>query len=180
MEASIEQVSPPVETLQDFYESRYEAFFLQVARYIAKQGGTLDDAKDIYHDALILYYEKRNTPGFVLQTNEESYITGIVKNRWARQIQKDRRNTRFDTEDVSDKATDSINEERLYALVVAAGKKCLDLLSAFYGGQISLKEVASNFGFRSEHSAAVQKYKCLEKIREKVKQNALCHEDFFE
>lgn len=175
------QLSPPGETLEAFYKSHYEAFFLQVARYIGKHGGTLDDAKDIYHDALILYYERLDAPGFALQTNEEAYIMGIVKNRWAQHLQHKRKDMVFTTEaERFSSIDDVVNHDRLYTLIVAAGKKCLDLLSAFYGEKTSLKNIASSFGFRSEHSAAVQKYKCLEKVRETVKQNALCHEDFFE
>jgi hypothetical protein len=35
-------------------------------------------------------------------------------------------------------------------------------------------------GFANEHSASAQKYKCLEKVREIVKQKSLTYEDFVE
>jgi hypothetical protein len=41
-------------------------------------------------------------------------------------------------------------------------------------------KVAQLFGFSGERSATVQKYKCIEKVRETVKQKALTYEDFLE
>jgi DNA-directed RNA polymerase specialized sigma24 family protein len=169
------------ESIASFYEARYDQFFIQVARLVSKRGGTLEDAKDLFHDALILYHEKLTQPGFELQSSEEAYIMGIVKNLWSHQIKHDLRSeTLVGAPDLMLEESNQIDEPRLYKLVLSAGKKCLDLLSSFYMQHTGLKDIASALGFSSEHSAAVQKYKCLEKIRETIKQNSLHHEDFFE
>lgn len=164
-----------------FYEARYHHFFSHVARFVAKRGGTLTHAEDLYHDALILYYEKITTPGFVVKISEEAYIMGIVKNLWVHTIKGELTSDALtDNNDSNESKAFEIDHERLYTVVLSAGKKCLDLLNLFYQQKLSLMDVASKLGFGSEHSASVQKYKCLEKIREIVKQNSLCHEDFFE
>jgi hypothetical protein len=41
-----------------------------------------------------------------------------------------------------------------------------------------MTQVAETFGFSGVRSATVQKYKCIEKVRETVKQKALTYEDF--
>jgi hypothetical protein len=58
----------------------------------------------------------------------------------------------------------------------AAGKKCLQLLQAFYYEQRSMEEIARAFNYRTAHSATVQKYKCLEKVRETIKRSAIYEE----
>jgi DNA-directed RNA polymerase specialized sigma24 family protein len=169
------------ESLTIFYEEWYGKSFLQVAKFVKKRGGTLDDAKDIFHDALIVHHEKLQNPGFVLRSSEEAYLMGVVKNLWSQRIKSYLKSHTFvDNEAASLKISEEINESRLYKLVMSAGKKCLDLLSTFYIDRASLTDIAETFGFRTEHSAAVQKYKCIEKIRETIKQNSLQHEDFFE
>jgi len=45
----------------------------------------------------------------------------------------------------------------------------MDLLQAFYYFKTPMREIAEEFGYRSERSATVQKYKCLEKVRDTVK-----------
>jgi predicted DNA-binding protein YlxM (UPF0122 family) len=45
----------------------------------------------------------------------------------------------------------------------------MELLKAFYYDHCSMQEVADRFGFNGRRSATVQKYKCLEKVREEIK-----------
>jgi len=54
------------------------------------------------------------------------------------------------------------------------------LLRAFYYDKLSMSKIANRFGFSSERSATVQKYKCLEKVRDLVKEKSLSYEDFLE
>ena len=74
----------------------------------------------------------------------------------------------------------TVNDTKLLDLLERAGQKCMDLLSAFYGEKASLGKISKIWNFSSNHSAAVQKYKCIEKIRDVIKTKALSYEDFFE
>jgi len=164
-----------------FYEERYHRLFIHVARYVSKHGGTLAHAEDLYHDALIIYYDALGKPGFVLQTTEEAYIMGIVKNRWSHVVRNEQNTEDLYTVDSSaDIGPTVIDRDKLYTIILSAGKKCLDMLTMFYHRRSTVHDVARAFGFASDHSASVQKYKCIEKIRETIRQNSLCHEDFFE
>jgi DNA-directed RNA polymerase specialized sigma24 family protein len=170
-----------IESVSSFYERLYDKVFLKVATFISKRGGTIDDAKDLYHDALMIYYERSVQLEFELHSTEEAYIMGITKNLWSQKLKEDLKTHSLDDEYVlKEEKADFIDHQHLYKVIITAGKKCLDMLSMFYVKQSALREVASAFGFKSEHSAAVQKYKCLEKIRETIRQNSLHHEDFFE
>ena len=51
---------------------------------------------------------------------------------------------------------------------------------AFYYDALPVVDVASLFGYSGTHSATVAKYKCLEKVRETVKQKSLNYADFIE
>lgn len=164
-----------------FYEERYRRLFIHVARYVGRHGGTLAHAEDLYHDALVIYYDSLKKPGFALQTTEDAYIMGIVKNRWSRVVRSEQNNQDLRALDsaVDDEPVD-VDRDKLYGIILSAGKKCLEMLTMFYNQHTTVRDVARAFGFASEHSASVQKYKCIEKIRETIRQNTLCHEDFFE
>jgi hypothetical protein len=41
-------------------------------------------------------------------------------------------------------------------------------------------DIAGRFGFSGERSATVQKFKCLEKVRDTIKSKSLSYEDFVE
>ncbi|MDN5201946.1 sigma-70 family RNA polymerase sigma factor [Fulvivirgaceae bacterium BMA10] len=179
--ATCEQASKSREAL---FTELYEKTFPQVARYVSKMGGSFEEAKDTFQDALILYYEKTATGSAEPVVNDSAYLMGIVKHLWTKKFKANIKNTTLSgiTDDIKLVITkeESPSPERLVKFLKVAGKKCLDILKAFYYDKQPMVEVADTFGFSSVRSATVQKYKCLEKVRDNVKQKSLAYEDFFE
>ena len=162
----------------------YESCFPVVAKFISRQSGSFQDAKDIFHDALVIYLEKTDHIDFNTRISPEAYLVGIAKHLWLRKFGKDRKNFSTD-ENIQELSipidfSPTINENRLLSLLERSGEKCLSLLRSFYFEKCSINELKRRFGFTSEHSASVQKYKCIEKIRETIKQKSIAYEDFFE
>ncbi len=158
----------------------YQPAFLQVARYISKHGGSFDAARDIFHDSLSIYYEQYQA-GKAIES-EINYITGVAKHLWLRQCKRDTLQVNLDESPsaVILPPEPTLNEVKLIQLLERTGKRCMDLLVSFYLEKISLVNISTLFHFSSEHSAAVQKYKCLEKVRDVIKTKSIAYEDFFE
>jgi DNA-directed RNA polymerase specialized sigma24 family protein len=153
----------------------YEEVFPAVASFVAKMGGSPDDAKDIFHDALVIFFEKAGGAD-----NPHAYIVGIAKHLWVRKYQRDKHRVDLDeTLEIPEEELSPI-VARLTRLIEAAGKSCLDLLQAFYYEKRSAESVANEFRYSSAHSATVQKHKCLQKIRSFVKTKSLDYESFVE
>lgn len=166
--------SPP-DILQDL-PGLYEDTFPAVAAFVAKMGGSPDDAKDIFHDAMVLFFEKH-----IIPDNPGAYILGIAKHLWIRKYHHDKHRVSLD--DVERSITIPDEEpmpvsQRLLRLIEISGKTCLELLQAFYYEKLSPQRIAKTFNYSTAHSATVQKFKCLEKLRNAVKQKSLGYEDF--
>ena len=71
----------------------YKSAFPSVARYISKMGGTFDEAKDIFQDALVIYYEKVTNAAVSINSNEKDYLTAISKNLWLRNFKDNKLTT---------------------------------------------------------------------------------------
>lgn len=156
----------------------YTSGFYAVARFISKHGGTLEDAKDIFQDAFVILHEQ-------LQEGREiesptRYITGIAKNLWFKALRMREHAVPLETLDLDVGEDTAFHEVRLLSFLERAGKRCLDILEAFYFRNENLRSLMQRFGFGSEHSASVQKYKCIEKLRDELKSRSLSYEDFFE
>jgi len=159
----------------------YENAFPKVARFIHKMGGSVYDARDVFHDALVIWYEKKRDPGFTIQTDDASYLTGISKHLWYKKFRENHLNQRLVADNPAYAATDEPKvSENLLRYIEASGKKCLDLLTAFYYDKTNMKDLAIKFNFSGERSATAQKFKCLEKIRTAIKIKSLKKEDFYE
>lgn len=167
--------------LEPSIDNLYEQTFTPVAAFVQKMGGSFDDAKDIFHDALVLYME---TDKQKIRAMPEAYVMGIAKHLWIRKFNRDRRVVKLNDMEsqlaIPDEFYPTIQSQRLLRFLEFTGKKCLDLLRAFYYRNLSIKKLAEKLGYTSAHSASVQKYKCLKKIRDTVKEKSLSYDDFTE
>jgi RNA polymerase sigma factor (sigma-70 family) len=152
----------------EVFEELYEKAFPRVARLVRRAGGDLDDAKDVFHDALIVFYEKTVAGELALSAAPEAYVAGIARNLWLRRLRDEPRRVDLDEVDESERPGETARHD-LLAYLAAAGRKCLELLQAFYYQRFSMREIAEEFGYGSERSATVQKYKCLERVREEAR-----------
>lgn len=163
----------------------YKNCFPQVAYMVQRQGGDLPAAKDLFHDALVIYLEKRNNPALHIRVSEKAYLMGIVRILWLRKRRAGSRELftgELNEEWLAEDAAVAVDQEKenrsLLQQLQLAGEKCLQLLEAFYYRQWSMQKIAKELQYKTPHSATVQKYKCLEKLREQFKSTALYEEAF--
>lgn len=165
------------------FEALYEQAFQAVARFVSSRKGTLSDAFDIFHDALVIFQEKTET-GFRPATSPEAYVLGIAKHLWLHRFSKERLSVSLDDAEkdiaLPEDYFPKVNDIRLLRFLEAAGKRCLELLHAFYYGRQPMDNIAGSMGFSTARSATVQKYKCIEKVRNTIKEKSLQYEDFLE
>jgi DNA-directed RNA polymerase specialized sigma24 family protein len=142
--------------------------------------GSFDEAKDVFQDALVIYYEKSVENAFELKTTEKAYLLGIAKHLWLKKHKHNSKHVPIDGFDLENEEAAQASDLKILNFLQTAGKKCMDLLRSFYYDQLPLSDAATLFGFSGVRSATVQKYKCLEKVRETVKEKALTYEDFLD
>lgn len=175
-------VSVPQTERKVVLEALYRKAFPLVARHISKTGGTLEEAKDVFHDALVIYMEKTAVSGIELTHSEKSYIFGIAKHLWSKNSSQNKRQASQNVHTVEPRLPEEgyheIETPKLLELLKSTGQKCLDLLSAFYYERLDMEKLADKFGFSGARSATVQKHKCLEKIKTTVKVKSLQYDDF--
>ena len=168
------------ETAEEVFERVYQPAFLSVARYISRNGGSFEEARDIFHDALVIFYEQGRSPSSI--QSEVHYITGIAKHLWSRTFRDDIKKVTLGERATESSSTESpsVDEVKLLQLLEWAGKRCMDLLVSFYIEKMGLVNIRRSYDFSSDHSASVQKYKCIEKVRDVIKNKSMSYEDFFE
>ena len=154
------------------FRQLYTQAFPQVARQIVRLGGSQEDARDIFQDSLIVLYEKAIKQELSGIENTQAYLLGISRQLW---LKKYRQQQQLPTAPLKESIIPDDfyeqpkEEKRLIRYLEAAGKKCMELLTAFYYHDQPLSAISRRFGFRNVRSATVQKFKCLEKVRAEVK-----------
>lgn len=171
----------PVVTREDLFFRLYKQVFPSVARYVARRDGSFEEARDVFQDALVIYYEKLVGELLPAQHLEKAYIVGIARHLWLKRYREKSNYVGFDLLSETPEEEVSVpSAEILMRYLESSGKRCMELLKAFYYDKLPFKQLGRLFGYASIHSATVQKYKCLEKVRTHVKQKSLSYEDFVE
>ena len=163
-----------------FFIALYKKAFPAVARYVARRGGSLDEAQDIFQDALVLFYEKAVASSGEMILNEKGFLMGVSKKLWLQRNRLNGRNEPLNDIEVEAHNEESLSTTKVLTYLKIAGEKCMQLLKACYYDGLNPDNIAAQFGYSGTHSATVAKYKCLEKVRETVKQNSLSYADFIE
>ncbi len=172
------------ENREQLFMRLYREVFPLVASFIQLRGGNQEEARDIFQDALVVYYQKL-VSGIWEEKSEISthgYLLSICRNMWYNKANKVKNliSLNPDDQEIPFEENTEIANEKMLAFVSAVSKKCLEILQSFYYHKQSMHDLASEFGFSSTRSATVQKYKCLEKVRDKIKETKLVYEDFTE
>jgi len=64
----------------------YTQYFDSIAKYILHNKGTIDDAKDIFQDAMMVIYEKAQQADFELQYSLHTFLYTICRNLWLKKL----------------------------------------------------------------------------------------------
>jgi RNA polymerase sigma factor (sigma-70 family) len=173
---------------EQLFKTLYMEAFPGVCKYVSKMGGSFEEAKDVFQDALLVYFEQVQVNKLELKQSDQAYLFGISRNLWNKRFGENNKKVSIEemgnffdeTKALIDPGYEEVSSIRLLRLLTKAGGRCMELLSAFYYEKLDLNEVAQRFGFSGSRSATVQKFKCLEKVKETVKQKSLCYEDIIE
>ena len=69
-------------------ENIYKNFSKRIEIHIVKNGGTVEDARDTFQDALMVIYNKSQSKDFELTSQFYTYLFGIVRFIWIRKSQR--------------------------------------------------------------------------------------------
>ena len=161
--------------LKEFYIAEYP----KTKYYILKNGGTTENAKDIYQEAFFacwkkLSAEKSNPKN---KAEIEAYLFTAAKNKWIDQLRVSGKKKIVSIDekvhhlqaDETSPITEVQEDEKQLKVTLAAfenlGQACKDILTQFYFHKMSMKAIAESLGLE-EASAKNKKYRCIQKLKE--------------
>lgn len=154
----------------------YETEFPMVARYVLRNGGTMELAQDNFQDAIIILLEKIQNGSLCLTCRIGTYQFSVCRNIWldhCRQNARDRKMKEY----FQDNSCDDIllpwvkpdNNDQVAEVIEHMGDPCKKLLKLFYYKHKDWDSIANSLGYKDAASARNQKYNCFEKIRSRMK-----------
>jgi RNA polymerase sigma factor (sigma-70 family) len=156
----------------------YRAFFPMVKKLVGDLGGTEEDAKDVFQDAVMIVYEKARRPDFQLTSQFSTYFYGVCRNVWLNHLQKKSSSevtipadAKYMPDELPDSDFEEAERRKLFDKAFAQlGEDCQKLLLlSFQNKDLSMKEIAKQMGYGSEGYTRRRKSQCKERLVELAK-----------
>lgn len=148
----------------------YQKYYGMMTKMVLKNSGTEDEAKDIYQDALIVFWQKVANNNLVLTSKISTYIYSICQNLWRKELD---RKKRLSNEEVDGNVIIEIDKkeriEIINQVINNLGDTCRKVLTYYYFDNLSMTEIAEKLGFANADTAKTKKYKCKKELDEKIK-----------
>ncbi|HSZ24567.1 MAG TPA: sigma-70 family RNA polymerase sigma factor [Cytophagaceae bacterium] len=159
--------------------SLYKAVLPKVKNYIKANRGNEDEAKDIFQDAVIIFYKKIKLEQIQEDINVTAYICLVAKNLWINRAKRLNKTTELPGEDFlqteeEDFLKNMITEEKkvtIRNLLSEIGEECQKLLKYSVYDNLSMKEICTKMGYSSENVAKTYNYRCKQKLIQLVMKN---------
>jgi RNA polymerase sigma factor (sigma-70 family) len=155
-------------------ETLYRQHYKMVQSLIINNQGTIDDARDIFQEAMIVLYEKAKSGSFELHCQIKTYVYSVSRRLWLKRLQQMQKfvpdvNGLDEVVPVEEEVEAAEKRSADFHLMEKAmmnlGEPCKSLLEAFYVQKKSMTEIAGNFGYTNADNAKNQKYKCLMRLK---------------
>lgn len=145
-----------------------------VFNLICSNNGSEQEAKDVYQEAMIAFYERAQQPDFVLTCKIKTYLYAVCKRLWLKRLNEKKRFLgNFEEADsfigMEEEMVDLEEREKTFQLMKKAmeglGEPCRSIIEEFYIRDLTMEQIRDKFGYTNADNAKNQKYKCLQRLK---------------
>jgi RNA polymerase sigma factor (sigma-70 family) len=151
-------------------EFLYKKYYRMMTKLVITNSGTEEEARDIYQDALIVFWQKATSGNLVLTSKASTYIYSICQNLWRKELDRKKRLSNEEKDAAVMPDMDTPEREKIIARCIEQlGETCKKVLTYYYFEEMSMQDIAEKLGFANTDTAKTKKYKCKKKLDELVK-----------
>lgn len=165
---------------ENILRALYQQYFRMVRHFVITNNGDESNAKDIYHETLLVIINLVKKDSFALKSSLSTLIYAISKRLWLKHLNKNKNFLfsenihSYETDYATDINIDEILEERqekehnllkMQTALQSLGHPCYQLLKEFYYNKLTMEQIAEKLGYNNADVAKNQKYKCLQRLK---------------
>lgn len=148
----------------------YQKNYRMMVRMVTSNNGTEEEARDVYQEAVVVFWQKAISGNLVLTSKMSTYIYSICLNLWRKELERKKRFSSEEKDSVEIQEQDKKERARIIRECIdKLDDTCRKVLSYYYFDGMSMKDIAEKVGFANTDTAKTKKYKCKKKLDELIK-----------
>ena len=169
-EALITELRKKNETaLKQLYRDNYT----MILKLVVNNNGTEEEAKDVYQEAIIHFYERLSQAEFELTCKVKTYLYAVCRKLWLQRLSQRNKFIRIEEADsvpeADEVASDIELKEKNFSAMSASldklGEPCRSILEDYYFRNLTMEAITEKFGYTNTDNTKNQKYKCLQRLK---------------
>jgi len=163
----LEKIAKGDETALDYL---YKKYYRMMTNLVLKNNGTEEEAKDVYQEALLAFWQKAISGKLVLTSKISTFLYIICLNQWRKELD---RKSRLSNEEVDSEEFQGHDQNERYKIVMQCiselGDTCKRILTYYYFDGLNMTDIAEKLNFANTDTAKTKKYKCKKKLDSLIK-----------
>lgn len=152
----------------------YKTHYPMILNLVMTNNGTEPEAKDVYQETIIAFYERLQQNDFRLTCKIKTYLYAVCKRKWLKYLsEKKKSGIRINHLETFPEIEDEISRieenEKQFEIMKKAlkelGEPCNTIIQDFYIHDLSMDQIRDKFGYTNADNAKNQKYKCLQRLK---------------
>lgn len=157
----------------------YANNFAPIRKYITRNNGSKDDALEVFHDAVLVFYDSVQKGKFNFKYAPGGFIYTVAKNIWitrakrdgkSRAVESDEMESLMETSSGLKVILDREKKQAIDKLFSLLGEGCRELLKLSMSGGENMRTIAEKLGFANENVAKSKNYRCKQRLKDLVGQ----------
>lgn len=155
-------------------ESIYKECYRSISKWVKRNSGSEKEAEDLFHDAMIVVYQKSVNDQLVLSCKLSTFIFSVAKKIWLSKLRTKGRyvSTDFTSEEelssqeetsadqcMEDSEIDGLYQKSFKKL----SKECQELLTHFFNG-LSIDMIVEKMGLSTSNQTRKKKFRCKNEL----------------
>ncbi len=148
----------------------YKKNYKMMTKLVINNNGSEDEAKDVYQEALIVFWQKVTSGNLMLSSKISTFLYSICQNLWRKELE--RKSRMSNEEKDAEEEMDFDRQERIEVInrcIGQLGETCRRILTYYYFDNLSMHDIADVLGFANADTAKTKKYKCKKELDELIK-----------
>ena len=160
---------------ESILEQLYLDHYPLILNFIIKNSGNEEEAKDIFQESILVFYNKVKEKKLFLTCSISTYIYSVARHLWLNELKSKSRNQLNIEEletyiviDEDEKKEIKKKEDNLKLMndsLERLGDPCKSILYDFYIAKLRMEEIAQKMQYTNAANAKNQKYKCLQRLK---------------
>ncbi len=163
----LEKISRGDEKALDYL---YRKYYKMMTNIVLKNSGTEQEAKDIYQDALIVFWQKVISNQLVLTSKISTYLYSVCLNLWRKELERKSKLSNEQKDEAQYIDQESSERSRIiHECIGELGDTCKKILMYYYFDDMSMQDIANKLGMANTETVKTKKYKCKKRLDSLIK-----------